>query len=142
MEHDPHNVLDLLRIPRTSPVRVEFFDLLGRANVIFDAALPMPPPETLRSANCASRWDIDVFTAPEYDRVKRNAIDVFTSISNIDATLAQKLIAAGFMTLGDLSILDPEILASLSGFDPATVDEIGWEVDRRCLEEHDADPMW
>ncbi len=124
MERNPHVILDCLQLTNATRVRVDFYDSIGRAIVTVDATDHGVTLENTRRASRQSGWDVEVFTTASLDQIKVAAVRDFTSIKAISPELTQALIDGGHFTFDDLSIIDPDALMQLGGFDMETVNAI------------------
>ncbi len=69
-------------------------------------------------------WDIEVMTQDELDEQLERSVSAFSQIDAVTEELAENLVAQGFFSFDDLSNIEPDHLAELSGLDEETCDHI------------------
>jgi N utilization substance protein A len=73
-------------------------------------------------------------TREELDEQIERAIGGFCSIEGVDATLAEKLVAEGYMSYDDLSIIEPDALMEMGGLTEEQVEAIVEQAEARAQE--------
>ena len=69
--------------------------------------------QNVRLASKLVGWDIDVMTQERLGELLDQAVVSFSDVPHIDEDLAEKLVAQGFFTFDDLSVIEPDQLAAL-----------------------------
>ncbi|MFH5803904.1 transcription termination factor NusA [Alienimonas sp. DA493] len=80
--------------------------------------------QNVRLASKLVGWDIQVMTPEKLDAQIAESVAQFTRIPQMDEDLAENLVAQGFFTFDELSIIEPDALQEISGLDPASCDAI------------------
>jgi len=92
---------------------------IGRATVIVpEDQLSLAIGKRGQNVRLAARltgWDIDIMMASEFGQQRANAIKVLSEVPNIDPDIAERIAAAGFVSLSDIAQIDPEILTRFDG---------------------------
>lgn len=122
IERNPNIILDCMNLTNAQSARVCFYESIGRAIVMVDATDHNATLDDMRLASRVSGWDVDVYTVASLERMKQTAIRHFMSIDAINLELARLLIAHGYFTFDDLSIIEPDTLMQLGGFGMRTAD--------------------
>lgn len=112
--------------------------MLGRVIVLTrDDQLSLAIGKRGQNVRLASRlvgWDIEIMTRQELDEQLESSVSAFSSIPNVTEELAENLVAQGFFSFDDLSIIEPDQLAELGGgLSPAVVDDIIAHADDEAL---------
>ncbi len=71
--------------------------------------------QNVRLASKLSGWDIEIMTRDELDEQIEQAIVGYTSLEGVEEELAEKLVGEGFLSYGDLSVIEPEALSEMGG---------------------------
>jgi len=71
--------------------------------------------QNVRLASKLVGWDIHVLTQEKLDELLDSAVEAFSRISDVTEELAENLVAQGFFTFDDLSVIEPDQLADLGG---------------------------
>ena len=71
--------------------------------------------QNVRLASKLVGWDIHVLTQEKLDVLLDIAVEDFSKVPHITAELAENLVAQGFFTFDDLSVIEPDQLEELSG---------------------------
>jgi N utilization substance protein A len=102
--------------------------MLGRVIVLArDDQLSLAIGKRGQNVRLASRlvgWDIEIMTRNELDEQLENSVAAFSSIPGVTEELAENLVAQGFFSFDDLSIIEPDQLAELGGLTADQCDEI------------------
>lgn len=102
--------------------------MLGRVIVLArDDQLSLAIGKRGQNVRLASRlvgWDIEIMTRNELDEQLENSVTAFSSIPGVTEELAENLVAQGFFSFDDLSIIEPDQLAELGGLELDQVDAI------------------
>jgi N utilization substance protein A len=102
--------------------------MLGRVIVLArDDQLSLAIGKRGQNVRLASRlvgWDIEIMTRTELDEQLENSVAAFSSIPGVTEELAENLVAQGFFSFDDLSIIEPDQLAELGGLSAEQCDEI------------------
>jgi N utilization substance protein A len=92
---------------------------LGRATVIVpEDQLSLAIGKRGQNVRLAARltgWDLDIMMAGEFAQQRANAVKVLAEVPGLDPALAERIAAAGFVSLGDIARLDPQILTRFEG---------------------------
>jgi transcription termination/antitermination protein NusA len=80
--------------------------------------------QNVRLASKLVGWDIHVLTQEKLDVLLDSAVEAFSQVPNVTSELAENLVAQGFFTFDDLSVIEPDQLAELSGLSAEEVDAI------------------
>ncbi|HEX6984305.1 MAG TPA: transcription termination factor NusA [Planctomycetaceae bacterium] len=80
--------------------------------------------QNVRLASKLVGWDIQVLTQERLDEQIDKSLAAFTQIPGVTAELAEGLVAQGFFTFDELSVIEPDQLAELGGLTPEQCDEI------------------
>ena len=80
--------------------------------------------QNVRLASKLVGWDIQVMTPEKLDLQIADSVAQFSHIPQMDEDLAENLVAQGFFTFDELSIIEPDALQEISGLDAADCDAI------------------
>lgn len=81
--------------------------------------------QNVRLASKLVGWDIEIMPRSELDEQLERSVEAFSKIPNAPEDLAENLVAQGFFTFDDLSIIEPDHLSELGGgLTPEQCDEI------------------
>jgi N utilization substance protein A len=69
----------------------------------------------VRLASKLVGWDIEIMTREELNEQLDKSIDAFSSVPGAPDQMAENLVEQGFFSFDDLSVIEPEQLAELSG---------------------------
>jgi N utilization substance protein A len=69
--------------------------------------------QNVRLASKLSGWDIEIMTQEELAQAIERAVEGFSSITGIEEKLANRLVAEGFLSYDDLSIIEPDALMAM-----------------------------
>ena len=138
--------LDVLVPNAMQPAEVEdvvLCPMLGRVLVLVrDDQLSLAIGKRGQNVRLASKlvgWDIEVMTQQELDEQLEGSVMAFSVIPEVSEELAEALVSQGFFTFFDLSVIEPEDLAEMSGLDEeacnAIVDYADREAERLEAEE-------
>lgn len=83
-------------------------------------------------------WDIEIMTRDELDEQIERAVDGFTVIAGVDSSLAEKLVAEGFLSYDDLSVIEPDLLMEMGDLTAEQVDGIVNQAEQLALEAEQA----
>ena len=93
--------------------------MLGRVIVLVrDDQLSLAIGKRGQNVRLASKlvgWDIEVMTREELDEQLERSVLAFGEIPGVTADLAENLVAQGFLSFDDLSVIEPDQLAELGG---------------------------
>ncbi len=93
--------------------------MLGRVIVLVrDDQLSLAIGKRGQNVRLASKlvgWDIEVMTREELDEQLERSVQAFAEIPGVTADLAENLVAQGFLSFDDLSVIEPDQLAELGG---------------------------
>lgn len=102
--------------------------MLGRVIVLVrDDQLSLAIGKRGQNVRLASKlvgWDIEVMTQEELDEQLERAVQAFAEVPGCNAELAENLVAQGFLSFDDLSIIEPDQLAELGGLTEEQCDVI------------------
>ena len=80
--------------------------------------------QNVRLASKLCGWDIDIMTREELEDALEKAVMGFGELSGVSGDLADRLVGEGFLTYGELSIIEPEDLMEMGGLTREEVDAI------------------
>lgn len=80
--------------------------------------------QNVRLASKLIGWDIEVMTQGELDEQLVKSVAAYSKIAGITEELAESLVSQGFFTFFDLSVIEPNDLAELSGLTPEECESI------------------
>ena len=113
-------------------------EMLGRAIVLVrEDQLSLAIGRRGQNVRLASRlcgWDIEIMTRDELDQQLEQAISGFAEIEGVTEDLADRLVAEGFLTYDDLSIIEPDALQEMGELTEEQVDAIVSEAETRAEE--------
>jgi N utilization substance protein A len=93
--------------------------MLGRVIVLVkDDQLSLAIGKRGQNVRLASKlvgWDIEIMTREELNEQLDKSIDAFSSVPGAPDQMAENLVEQGFFSFDDLSVIEPEQLAELSG---------------------------
>lgn len=102
--------------------------MLGRVIVLVrDDQLSLAIGKRGQNVRLASKlvgWDIEVMTREELDEQLERAVQAFAETPAVTADLAESLVAQGFLSFDDLSVIEPDQLAEMGGLTEEQCDEI------------------
>ena len=97
--------------------------------------------QNVRLASKLVGWDIQVLTQERLDEQIDKSLGAFSQIPNITPDLAENLVAQGFFTFDELSVIEPDQLAELGGLTPEQCDEIVAFADEMALKAEEEDRL-
>jgi transcription termination/antitermination protein NusA len=80
--------------------------------------------QNVRLASKLVGWDIHVMNQKKLDEQLDKSVGMFSKIPGVSEELAENLVAQGFFTYDDLSVIEPDQLAELGGLSPEQCEEI------------------
>lgn len=80
--------------------------------------------QNVRLASKLVGWDIHVMNQAKLDEQLDKSVAAFSKVPHISEELAENLVAQGFFTFDDLSVIEPDQLAELGGLTDEQCDEI------------------
>ncbi|GAB4149262.1 MAG: transcription termination factor NusA [Planctomycetaceae bacterium] len=89
--------------------------------------------QNVRLASKLVGWDIEVLTQEDLDAKLDAAVSAFSKVPGVTEDLAENLVAQGFFTFDDLSVIEPDQLAELGGLTPEQCDVIIAYADEESL---------
>ncbi len=90
--------------------------------------------QNVRLASKLCGWDIEIMTREELgDQIER-AVAGFSEIEGLEESVADRLVAEGFLSYDDLSVIEPDALMEIGGLSAEEVDTIVTEAERRAEE--------
>ena len=93
--------------------------MLGRVIVLVrDDQLSLAIGKRGQNVRLASKlvgWDIEVMTREELDEQLERAVQAFSETPGVTPDLAESLVAQGFLSFDDLSVIEPDQLAEMGG---------------------------
>lgn len=95
--------------------------------------------QNVRLASKLVGWDINVMTQEKLDDLLDQAVTAFCKVTHITEELAENLVAQGFFSFDDLSVIEPDQLEELSGLSPEQCDEIVEYADEESLKAEQAE---
>ncbi len=97
--------------------------------------------QNVRLASKLVGWDINVMTQASLDQQLNISIEAFTAIPQVTADLADSLVSQGFFTFDDLSVIEPDQLAEISGLSAEDCDLIIAYADAESLKAEEQDRL-
>jgi transcription termination/antitermination protein NusA len=89
--------------------------------------------QNVRLASKLVGWDINVMTQERLDELLDQAVEAFAQAPNVTEELGENLVAQGFFTFEDLSVIEPDQLQELSGLTPEECQVIVDYADQEAL---------
>src|SRR5690606_14610839 len=80
--------------------------------------------QNVRLASQLVGWDIEIMTRAELDEQLESSVAAVSQTPGASEELAENLVAQGFFSFDDLSVIEPDQLAELGGLTPEQCDEI------------------
>ena len=80
--------------------------------------------QNVRLASKLVGWDIEVMTQAELDEQLGKSVAAFSTVPHITEELAENLVSQGFFSFYDLSVIEPDHLAELSGLTVEQCDDV------------------
>jgi predicted flap endonuclease-1-like 5' DNA nuclease len=117
-------LLQCLHLGHIEGVQVHFYEAIGKAVVLVPAKEVNPTWHEISDATRQSGWNVEVFAAARFERLRRLAFNDFNAIDCVGPQLALRLVDHGFFTLQELAQVDPKVLMRLGELDGAQADEI------------------
>jgi len=71
--------------------------------------------QNVRLASKLCIWDIEIMTREELDEQIEQAVMGFAALEGVTDELADKLVGEGFLSYGDLSVIEPDALSEMGG---------------------------
>jgi N utilization substance protein A len=140
--------LDVLVPNAMQPAEVEdvvLCPMLGRVIVLVrDDQLSLAIGKRGQNVRLASKlvgWDIEVMTQNELDEQLEGSVMAFSVIEDVSEELAEALVSQGFFTFYDLSVIEPDDLAEMSGLDEAACTAIVDYADREAERQEAAETL-
>ncbi|HUE74442.1 MAG TPA: transcription termination factor NusA [Pirellulaceae bacterium] len=103
-------------------------DMIGRAIVLVrEDQLSLAIGRKGQNVRLASKlcgWDIEIMTNDELEKQIDRAVAGFTRIEGMTEELAQRLVEQGYLSYDDLSVIEPDALASMGGLTEEQVNTI------------------
>lgn len=103
-------------------------DMIGRAIVLVqEDQLSLAIGRRGQNVRLASKlcgWDIEIMTNAELEDQIERAVMGFSVIPGITDEIAQALVEQGYLSYDDLSVIEPDVFASMSGLTEEQIDEI------------------
>jgi N utilization substance protein A len=93
--------------------------------------------QNVRLASKLVGWDIEVLTQERLDEKLDRAIGKFSQVPSVTDELAESLVAQGFFSFEDLSVIEPDQLAELGGLTPEQCEEIVAFADEQAVIEEE-----
>lgn len=97
--------------------------------------------QNVRLASKLVGWDIQVLTQERLDEQIDRSLKAFANIPNITDDLSENLVAQGFFTFDELSVIEPDQLAELGGLTPEQCEEIVAYADEMALKAEEQDRL-
>ncbi len=95
--------------------------------------------QNVRLASKLVGWDIHVMNQAKLDEQLDKSVAAFSKVPNVSEELAENLVAQGFFTFEDLSVIEPDQLAELGGLTEEQCDEIVAYADEKAVVEEEED---
>ncbi|MFN9720425.1 MAG: transcription termination factor NusA, partial [Planctomycetota bacterium] len=97
--------------------------------------------QNVRLASKLVGWDIEVMTQALLDQKLDKSIEAFCVIPEVTSDLAENLVSQGFFTFDDLSVIEPDQLAEMSGLSEEDCDKIIEFADRESQRQEAEDRL-
>ena len=121
---DPDAIRSLVDFPDAERIDVRFYPTVGLAILVVTGCDAILTLDDLRKLNKSSSWDVMVVTSREFRSSVEAAERKFTAVEGLPASLPKSLVENGVMDFNDLSIVDPDWLASLDGMTVDTAEKL------------------
>jgi N utilization substance protein A len=95
--------------------------------------------QNVRLASKLVGWDINVMTQEKLDELLDEAVTAFCEVPHVNEDLAENLVAQGFFSFDDLSVIEPDQLEELSGLTTEQCAEIVEYADEESLKAEQAE---
>ena len=103
-------------------------DMIGRAIVLVqEDQLSLAIGRRGQNVRLASKlcgWDIEIMTGGELEEQIERAVGGFSQIEGVTEEIAQGLVEQGYLSYDDLSVIEPDQFAEMSGLSMEEVDRI------------------
>ena len=117
-------------------------DLIGRAIVLVqEDQLSLAIGRRGQNVRLASKlcgWDIEIMTAGELEEQIERAVMGFSQIQGMTEEIASTLVEQGYLSYDDLSVIEPDVFAEMSGLDEAVVTSIVSQAEELAEEAEEA----
>ncbi|QDV62779.1 transcription termination factor NusA [Crateriforma conspicua] len=117
-------------------------DLIGRAIVLVqEDQLSLAIGRRGQNVRLASKlcgWDIEIMTGGELEEQIERAVTGFSQIDGVTEEIAQALVEQGYLSYDDLSVIEPDVFAEMSGLPLETIDRIVEVAEARAEEAEEA----
>jgi N utilization substance protein A len=90
--------------------------------------------QNVRLASKLCGWDIEIMTQEELEKQIDRAVAGFSSLEGVSHDLANLLVAEGYLSYDDLSVIEPDFLMTLGGLTEEQVDAIVQQAEVRAEE--------
>ncbi|MBW3539664.1 MAG: transcription termination factor NusA [Planctomycetes bacterium] len=97
--------------------------------------------QNVRLASKLVGWDIHVMTQERLDEQLDVAVAAFSKVPGIAEELAENLVAQGFFTFDDLSVIEPDQLAELGSLSPEECEAIVEFADREAVRQEEQEKI-
>lgn len=97
--------------------------------------------QNVRLASKLVGWDIQVLTQERLDEQIERSLKAFAEIPHNTGDLSENLVAQGFFTFDELSVIEPDQLAELGGLTPEQCEEIVDFADEMALRAEEQDRL-
>lgn len=103
-------------------------DLIGRAIVLVqEDQLSLAIGRRGQNVRLASKlcgWDIEIMTGGELEDQIERAVGGFSQIDGVTEEIASMLVEQGYLSYDDLSVIEPDVFAEMSGLTIEQIDHI------------------
>ena len=93
--------------------------------------------QNVRLASKLVGWDINVMTQDRLDEQLERSVSKFSTVPGMSEDLSEVLVAEGFFSFDDLSVIEPDQLAELGGLTEAQCDAIVEFADEKSILEEE-----
>jgi N utilization substance protein A len=90
--------------------------------------------QNVRLASKLCGWDIEIMTFDELTSQCERAVAGYSDLDGVDEDLANQLVAEGYLSYDDLSVIEPDNLMEMGGLTAEQVDKIVEQADERALQ--------
>jgi N utilization substance protein A len=94
--------------------------------------------QNVRLASKLCKWDIEIMTREELEEQIERAVAGFSSLEGVSEELAQALVAEGFLSYDDLSVIEPEDLMAMGNLTSQQADHVISQAEQKAEEAEQA----
>ena len=94
--------------------------------------------QNVRLASKLCGWDIEIMTGGELEEQIERAVGGFSQIPGITEEVAQALVEQGYLSYDDLSVIEPDLFAEMSGLPMEDIERIVAQAEEMAEEAEEA----